>query len=348
MAATKRRRVLVSSAVAEPGDPSDGIYGFEQDPSSGALLATGAFTPAPAASFVSLDPTGTRAYAVEARPVGGVAAFSVAPDGGLAPLGVARTGGAGPCHLAVHPGNRLLLAAHYDSGHLSVHRLGPDGAIGDRCDLVRPEGSGPDPERQEHAHAHFVWPEPSGRFVLLVDLGTDSVRTYALDQGSGRLEEVRVGRSEPGSGPRHLRLHPDGYLLVTGELGASLLRFDYDPEQGAATWRLGVPASQKAGRGDNYPSELAFSQDHRFCYVANRGPDTLGVFSLEQEAPVLVAEVPTEGAHPRHLAVIGEYLYVANQESASVVAFALDRASGLPRPVSSVALPRPFCVRALP
>lgn len=343
--AARKKRVFLSSAV---GDDSDGIYGYEQDSASGELRPIGVHASAPGASFVIRDRSGTRLYATEERPEGKVAAFGIGENNALVALGAVRTGGDGPCHVAVTPNGAYLLSAHYNSGHLSVHRLSQEGSISGRCDLVRPEGSGPDPERQEHAHAHFVWPEPSGRFVLLVDLGTDTVRTYELDQGSGRLGEVAVGRAEAGSGPRHLRAHPDGYLLVTGELGASLMTFDFDSVTGAATWRSSVPASRLAGAGDNAPSELTLGPGARFCYVANRGPDTLAVFSLAGSEPELVDEVSCEGLNPRHVAVVGDYLYVANQASGSVVSFTLDRERGTPRPTSSVCLPRPCCVCAVP
>lgn len=344
----RKRRVFLSSVVADPGDASDGIYGYEQDPANGALLPTGVHVWVPGASFVNRDPSGTRLYVAEALLEGKAAAFAVGVDGELKALGSVPTGGAGPCHVAVMPSGAYLLSAHYGSGHLSVHRLSGDGSIAGRCDLVCPEGSGPNPERQEHSHGHFVWPEPSGRFALLVDLGADAIRTYEVDQGSGRLREAAVGPAKAGSGPRHLRAHPDGYLLVTGELDSSLMTFALDPITGAATWRSSVPASRQAGPGDNAPSELTFSPDGRFCYVANRGPDTLGVFSLAGTTPELIDEVSCQGHHPRHMAVVGEHLYVANQDSGAVVSFALDPERGTPRPTSSVLLPRPFCVRALP
>jgi 6-phosphogluconolactonase len=342
------RQIYISSALAAPGDEHDGLYGYEQDRATGALVATGAFGHTVGASFVASDPSGTRLYTTRARPDGGAAAFAVEEDGSLRALGEVDTGGAGPCHVSVHRRGRFLFTAHYGSGHLSVHRLGADGAIGERTDLVRPEGSGPDPDRQTHAHAHFAWPEPSGRFVLLVDLGTDTLWTYALDTATGRLQQTAASKADPGSGPRHPRLHPDGYLLVTGELTSALMTFDYNPESGRASHRSSVSASRQARAGKNAPSELVLGAGGRFCYVANRGPDTIAVFSLQGGKPDLIDEVGCGGLVPRHLAVVGDYLYVANQESGTVDTFALGE-DGIPWPTGTVVrLPRPYCVRALP
>ena len=343
----RSQRVYVASALPEPGGETDGIVLFEQDAQSGDLAPTMRRASSPGATFICLDPSGARLYAAVARSKGGVAAFRVEPDGDLVPIGTAQTGGSGTCHVAVHPSGKFLLSADYASGHVAVHRIAEDGSLSQRCDLVALEGSGPDQKRQEHAHAHFVWPEPSGRFVLVADLGTDSVLSFAIDAQSGRLSMVGRGVADPGSGPRHLVAHPDGYLLVTAELGSGLMTFAYDATSGSTRWLSSVPASERATPGGNFPSELVLGPKARFCYVANRGADTISTFSLGDGGPQLLSEVSCEGSWPRHLAVVGEHLYVANQESDTVVAFGLDKSTGIPRSTGVVvSIPRPYCILA--
>ncbi|MDA8298013.1 MAG: lactonase family protein [Actinomycetota bacterium] len=345
---TPERRVYITSALAAPGGPSDGVYGFVQDPATGALSPIGPHAAVEGASFVSRDRTGTHLYTCRARPDAGAAAFAVNNDGSLEALGEVRSGAAGACHVCVDDASRFLFTAHYASGHLSVHRLTASGAIAERCDLVLPEGAGPNAERQEHAHAHFCWPIPGTDLVMLVDLGTDTLWSYRVDADTGRLELVAANQAPSGSGPRHLRPFGIGALLVTGELDSTLMAFQFDRTAGTARLVEALPASVRAGAGDNAPSELALSRDGRFCYVANRGPDTVAVFSLEGGSPARVGEVPCGGEIPRHLAVIGDFLYVANQESGSVAVFALGD-DGIPQPTGlDVPLERPFCVRALP
>ena len=342
------RRVYISSALAAPGGPSDGVHGFVQDAATGALVPSGAHALTEGASFVGRDRSGRHLYTCRARPDAGAAAFAVHSDGSLESLGEVRSGGAGACHVSVDDASRFLFTAHYSSGHLSVHRLTATGAIGEHCDLVLPEGSGPNAERQEHAHAHFCWPVPDSALVVLVDLGTDTLWSYRVDAGTGRLGLVAANKAPAGSGPRHLRPVGQDRLLVTGELDSTLMQFDFDRLAGTARFAGAVPASERAGAGDNAPSELAVSENGRFCYVANRGPDTVAVFSLADASPRRVAEIDCGGAVPRHLAVIGDFLYVANQDSGNVAVFALGD-DGIPRPTGGqVALERPYCVRALP
>ncbi|MHB1598396.1 MAG: beta-propeller fold lactonase family protein, partial [Acidimicrobiales bacterium] len=58
-------------------------------------------------------------------------------------------------------------------------------------------------------------------------------------------------------------------------------------------------------------------------------------------------DVSTRGKTPRHLAVVGGYLYVANQDSATVVTFELDSGTGLPRATGNVVeVERPYCILA--
>ena len=73
------------------------------------------------------------------------------------------------------------------------------------------------------------------------------------------------------------------------------------------------------------------SRDGRFVYVANRGPDTVSVFAWNGESATLIAEVPTGGEWPRHLALIDDHLYVANERSHTVTVFRVDPDTGIPR-----------------
>src|SRR4051795_12441269 len=108
----------------------------------------------------------------------------------------------------------------------------------------------------------------------------------------------RAGVATPGTGPRHLRHSADGALLLVGELSATLGWYRPGPD-GSLVLQGEVAASAVEGR--NYPSEIVTGRDGRFVYVANRGPDTVSVFSWDGDQAVLVTEVPAGGAGPRHM-----------------------------------------------
>ncbi|MFF3855248.1 lactonase family protein [Micromonospora sp. NPDC002575] len=337
--------VHIGGYTAATGGRGEGIVAARRDPVTGALtpLGTAAATPSP--SFLTRHPTLPVLYAVNELPEGAVSAFRVGPDGDLTPLGSHGTGGAEPCHLAVTADGGHLVAANYGGGSLAVFPLDPTGAPGERSDLVVHAGHGPDPQRQEKAHCHMVSPAPDSGPLLAVDLGTDSVYRYDLDAASGRLvpRAPRV-HATAGSGPRHLARHPDGRRCwLVGELDATVTAYELTAD-GALHQRGRVDASARAGHVQ--PAEIAVGADGRFLYVGNRGVGTVSVFALAGELPELVGEVETGGEWPRHLALAGEHLYVADERADMVRVFRVDAATGVPTPVGEpVAVPSPACVR---
>ncbi|MFC0503089.1 lactonase family protein [Micromonospora costi] len=335
--------VHIGCYTAESGGRGTGIMAARRDAATGALTPLGTVAATASPSFLTRHPALPVLYAVNELPAGRVSAWRVGDDGGLTPLATRGTGGAEPCHLAVMPGGGHLVAANYGGGSVAVFPLDAEGVPGERSDLVVHEGHGADPERQERGHAHMVSPDPARGPLLAVDLGTDSVYRYDLDAATGRLvpRAPRV-RTAAGAGPRHLARHPDGRrCYLVGELDATVT--GYELSDGSLHQRSRVDASGRPGHVQ--PSEVAVGPDGRFLYVANRGVGTIAVFDLRGERPDLVAEVDTDGEWPRHFALVGEHLYVADERADMIRVFRVDRDSGVPEAVGEpVPVPSPTCV----
>lgn len=334
--------VFVGCYTQEGGGRGEGIALLHRAPDTGELTRAGVAAATLSPSFLAAHPSRPVLYAVNELETGSVSAFAVAADGALTELAVRTTGGSHPCHLAVTADGRHLLAANYASGSVSVHPLDLDGVPAERSDLLELDGHGPDPDRQDGPHAHMVAPDPDGPGVLIVDLGSDRVWRCRLDPATGRLADLTPAFvPAPGTGPRHLLRSADGTLLLVGELGADLSWYRPGPD---GPERQGDIAAS-AAEGTVYPSELALSRDGRFVYVANRGPNTVSVFAWSGGSATPIAEVPTGGDWPRHLALIDDHLYVANERSHTVTVFRLDPDTGIPRgPGEPVGAPSPTCV----
>lgn len=288
-----------------------------------------AVIPTESPSWIVKHPRLPVLYAVAEAGEGRVYAWSLTDGVPDAELGGGQTGGADPAHLTVDPSGRFLITANYTGSSISVHRLGDDGSIGERTDLVAHARHGDHP-RQCSAHPHMI--AAAGDSLLVIDLGGDTIYRYHLTE-DGHLELRGTVDAPAGSGPRHA-LGVGGRFFVTAELSGQVLVYDADGNLEAS-----LQASKSAT--ENLPSGL--ESDGRYLFVANRGPNTVSVFSLDRDMPRYVAEVPT-GDWPRSLALEGDLLYVSNERSHEVQVMRVDPATGIPALVTTIAVPSPTIV----
>ncbi|MER6349833.1 lactonase family protein [Streptomyces sp. NPDC001595] len=338
MADGGQRRAFIGSFTAAGGP---GVVAAAVDPGSGALTLLSSDDGVPDPSYLALAPDGRTLYAVSETAEGAVAAYRV--DGATPErLGPPVRVGGGPTHLGVHAGH--LLTADYGSGGVTVVPLRPDGTLAATASgTLQHTGSGPYAPRQQGPHAHHVQADPSGRWILSVDLGTDSVRVCVLKEGN--LLPHRETALRPGSGPRHLAFHPDGpYAYVVNELSPTVTVCRWDAEDGTLRPLAETSVLPGAPAGDAYPSGVVVSPDGRFVWTATRGEDVLSVFAVEGETLRLSGTVPCGGHWPRALAFAHGFLYVANERSGDVTWFAVDPETGLPRRAGAVAVAAASCV----
>ncbi|MFE0238116.1 lactonase family protein [Streptomyces sp. NPDC058991] len=328
-----------------------GIVTAAVDPATGALTETAATDAVADPSYLAVGKgeSGPVLYAVSETEEGAVAAFDVRGGGPPRPLGApVPVNGSAPTHLSLVPG--LLLTANYGSGSVSSLPLGPGGLPGPAVGVLRHQGRGPHPERQREPHAHQVLPDPTGRWVLTVDLGTDSVRVCALDPAGGAAPVLHSETAlPPGTGPRHLAFHPAGeHVYVLGELRPALTVCRWDARRGTLE-----PLGEACVLPDGYDppshaSALAVSRGGRFLWAANRGHDSIAVLRLGAggDEPEHVTTVHCGGHWPRDLVLgpTGTRLYAANERSGDVTWFDIDAGTGVPHRTGSLAVPAASCV----
>ncbi|WP_030901869.1 lactonase family protein [Streptomyces sp. NRRL F-5126] len=340
-------RAFIGSYTGEGGR---GIVVADVAARTGALTVLSALDAVPEPSFVTLNGDASLLYAVSETDDGHAAAFRVGADGTLAELGEPRPlHAAEPAHLSLAAGH--LLTANYGSGSVTVLPVAADGRLGEASGVYAHEGSGPVAGRQEGPHAHQVLPDPSGRWVLSVDLGTDSVRVGRLDAATGELAPHSETVLTRGRGPRHLAFHPDGrHAYVVHELHPSLTVCRWDADAGtleALGEALLLPAAGIAA-AQSAASAVVVDREGHFVWVANRGHDSISVLALDPSAEnaELVTTVPCGGHWPRDLALdpAGRRLYAANERSGDVTWFDVDPATGIPVKGGSLELPAPVCV----
>ncbi|MGW0331128.1 lactonase family protein [Streptomyces sp. NPDC003011] len=329
---------------AEGGGTGIGLAAY--DAGSGRVTSTGTLTGVGDPSYLAAHPDGRTLYAVDEREDGAVTAVRLA-DRTI--LGSRSTGGAGPCHLSVHPGGRWLLSANYGSGSVAVHPIGASGALGERTGLVTHSSPAPGPG-QRGPHAHQFVTSPDGGHVLAVDLGTDTVYTYRLDETSGELTEVAQAHTRPGAGPRHLTFHPGGrYAYLANEVDNTVAVCSYAPDTGRLT--VGGAQPTGTGSGTSYPAQILVTSDGAYAYLANRGHNSLTRYAVEADGARLrlLDTVPVSGDFPRQIAFSpdGSLLFAANQRSSTVSVFHVDTGTGELR-LAGEPFASPVAVCALP
>ncbi|MGW2719172.1 beta-propeller fold lactonase family protein [Streptomyces sp. NPDC001492] len=335
---------LGTYTTVEGGGTGVGLATY--DPASGRITGTGTLRGIVNPSYLALHPDRRTLYTVNEHDDGAVTAVRLA-DRRI--LGSRSTGGAGPCHLSVHPGGRWLLSANYTSGSVAVHPIDESGALGERTDVVTHAAPAPGPG-QQGPHAHQFTTSPDGGHVLAVDLGTDTVYSYRLDERRGTLAEVAQAHTRPGAGPRHLTFHPGGrYAYLANEVDNTVAVCAYEAATGRLT--IGDPQSTGSGPGTNYPAQILVTANGSYAYLANRGDNSLARYAVEAEGARLrlLGTVPVSGDFPRQIAFSpdGRLLFAANQKSGTVSVFHVDGKSGDLR-LAGEPFASPVAVCALP
>ncbi len=330
-------RVLVGGYTADLAGHAVGVTSLVPVADRGGLQTVDTLE-LPSPTYLVAHPDQPWVFAVSESDPGRVHSLLLHEDGALEVLSSAASGGDGACHLALSPDRGHLLVAHYGSGSVASFAVSADGRLGERLDLHQLTGRGPDTERQNGPHAHqVVW---DGDEVLVPDLGSDRVHRLWLD-ADGRLSVAGPAvQLAPGQGPRHLVVVGD-QIVVAAELSGELWLGRRDDLQG---WQhvLTVPSSAVPRDGDLYPSALR--ADGNLVFVANRGPGTIGVFTLDAAGTLTpTVELPCGGSWPRDVAVTATHLWVANQTDD--VLTVLTRPDLVP--AATVPSPSPACVLLL-
>lgn len=302
-------------------------------------------------TYVTVSANNQTLYAVSQEgEQGGIAAFSIDQvTGDLTKLNGLTEAGSPPCHVSVNQDNSIVVTANYHTKKIVTYLTNPDGSLKEVADVAEHEGSGPH-ERQEKPHMHYAGFSPDENYVLAVDLGSDEITTYAIDQ-QGMLTKKHVLKTPAGSGPRHLTFAPNGeYAYVMTELSSEVLTLKYDQKTGALTQIQQLKATPDTYMETNDGSAIHISSDGKFVYAGNRGHNSIAVFKVDQSTNKLepVERIATEGDWPRDFVLSPDqkYLIASNQKSGTLTVFERDQTTGrLSLKQSNVQAPEVVCVK---
>lgn len=239
----------------------------------------------------------------------------------LVAMGGQATSGTLPCHLAATP--EWLYVSNYGNGHVDVYPLDAQGAIGELRQTLVSTGKGSKPEQEgPHAHSTLAF----GDTAITADLGTDRVNVYRWRDESLEIESSL--ELPAGTGPRDFAVSPvAGKIFLLGELGASVFVLG-----GGRNLQVLKAGSAGAAPGD-HAAGLVIEPTGRFLYTALRGSNRVVAIDANTLEPI--ADLPSGGDTPRGLCIVGNLLFVANQNSGTLAAFQLDPQTGVPTMVGT-------------
>jgi 6-phosphogluconolactonase len=312
---------IVYVACAGPRE----IHCFDLDAERGMLrlldvvAVPGGDEPSPSNLPLALAPGRTMLYAALRTPPYPVTAFLVdAATGRLTHRGTV-TLPAPMAYLAVD--RHSLLAASYKQGLVSVSTIKGDG-------VPRPAAQVLDTPPK----AHCILPGRGG-VVYATTVDGNAIMVFRQDADTGRLApaDPYLIACRPGSGPRHLALHPQlDVLYCVNELAGTLAVFSIE-NQGSLLEMQYEALTPTGFTGNARAADLHITANGRFAYASVRNTNAIAAFRIEPSTglPAPIARFDVEGS-PRAFALdpVGRHLICAGQTDNVVSVYAIDPDSG--------------------
>ncbi|MGC0272259.1 lactonase family protein [Pseudactinotalea sp. Z1739] len=205
-----------------------------------------------------------------------------------------------------------------------IQRPGPAGDW-DGVDVVRTIAA---------SRATYLTLHPSAdRLYAVSEQDGGRVISYAFgaDCTLGQVRSVATG----GSGPCHLRVHPQGRWLYVANYGDGVLSAVELTEAGDVSDH--VLTFGHAGTGPNpdrqegpHAHSTRISPGGGYLLVADLGTDEIRAYPLESGRPdpdPVITSLPA-GSGPRHVAGSGRYLYISGELSGEVLVLEWDENTG--------------------
>ncbi|MCC6547182.1 lactonase family protein [Candidatus Sumerlaeota bacterium] len=315
---------LVGSYTNGPGACGEGITSFLLDMDEGSISPVSTLRELPNPAYLARIPHDEHRIAVACEAFthdGDVAIVDSNPGHMLRVLSKQSSRGHASCHVAAH--RHRLLVSNYSSGSLSLFRF--HGSIIEPAEsVVAYEGSSIDSTRQASPHAHQAVPVNDGSVIYVCDLGCDIVWMHRIADDVVGAASVAL-RVPPGSGPRHLCLHPTlplAYLLceISNRIIVARIREDHTFEAIQE-----IPGLQDATRSTS-AAAIRMHPTGSTLYASFRGADVISAFAVQSGGSIsFMQQAPAGGRIPRDFAIdpSGRWLIVALQHSNRLVSLPL-------------------------
>jgi len=306
------------------------IHCFDLDADRGALTpidivtVPGGNEPSPSNMPMALAPGGTMLFAALRTPPFPVTTFAIDPTSGRLTCRGTAPLPAPMAYVSVAAGGSFLMGASYKEGKLSVSEIAADGVKAPPVEVVTTPPK-----------AHCIIP---GRCQDVVVYATtvegDAIMVFRLDTRTGWLAQAQphLVACRPGSGPRHLALHPRlDVLYCVNELAGTVAAFAIENETGALSEMQYEALTPPGFTGNARAADLHVTADGRFAYASVRSTNSIAALRIDPGSGLLSPFGLFQAeASPRSFALdpYGRFLICAGQDENTVGVHAIDPQNG--------------------
>jgi 6-phosphogluconolactonase len=216
---------------------------------------------------------------------------------------------------AVDPTGTFLVAAH--PGNVSSYRI--------------------DPETGSLMLASYViggtpWSvsfEPTGQYVYVANVNSNTVSGFGLDPATGELTTVPGSPFGTGANPQRVAIDLSGrFVYASNGNGASISAYTIDAETGSLSQIAGSPFATTAA----IPEPIIFDPTGNYLYVSTFS--NINAFTIDQSTGALTpldgSPFPSGDSMALDLAMdpTGQFVYAASHDAKKVTVFARNLSTG--------------------
>jgi 6-phosphogluconolactonase len=239
------------------------------------------------------------------------------------------TAGPGVESLVIHPSGKFIYAANPSENDISLFAVQGYGGLTEKTPRTSTLPGGTSPTR--------LVMDAKGTTLFASNVGSNSISVFTIDSKTGFLSPVTGSPFAIGITPLNMVVAPSGsYLYVTGSANPGVL----------ATYAVNTPSSNCANNSQylcliqisivgSSPYGIAMTPKGNNLYVANSAPaNSISEFSVDSSSGLLtqLSGSPIIESYISPAAALvdnsGKYLYVANEGSANISAYAIAASGG--------------------
>lgn len=263
-----------------------------------------------------------------------VSSYKILANGTLAYINTVDIGGKNPVYITVDKTNKYLIVATLQGGFVCALKRNEDGSIGQMVSKIKYEGKKEGTNSFVHQciwdkNKEFILAPAQGRII-----GKGQIRVLRFNSANGSLTETDRFYAREYAEPRHISIHPNNkWVYLINEKENNMTFFEFDTKKGKLIPRQSLPTLPETYTGNGQASASLIDPTGQILIGSNRIHESLVLYRINQNTGYIttLGFASVLGKTPRFMTFNedGSKLYVANEDSDTIIELKLDADKGL-------------------